>query len=100
MSAHTPGPWVASIVCGGTNGWPSRVVVGPIGRQAEIHVAMLRGDALANANLIAAAPELLAAVEAALADLDAALRGRRPPRPQLELAQLFRTAIAKARGAP
>lgn len=55
---HTPGPWHL-----GTR--PGPIVYGPQGEQvANMHVAMLeQGEHKANARLIAAAPDMLLALE-------------------------------------
>ena len=107
MSAHTPGPWVRDEDnCGGGAGlvavgksksgkggprvaWTSRVVSGGV-------VVISDDEAKANADLIAAAPELLAALtewaeccDCTAYDLDTANCVHAPAR----------SAIAKARGA-
>lgn len=77
MNKHTPGPWTA-IKCPPENGKEDRVIyvdgrkqhgssdgVCFILRSCECHAAV--SEQIANANLIAAAPDLLAACEFVLA---------------------------------
>jgi citrate lyase beta subunit len=103
MSTHTPGPWKVSALDARTIG-PSRLLVcadsgGEVPQLQGVAIVTLRtGETEANARVIAAAPELLAALKAAEADLDAALHGRRPPMHPLELGKLYRAAIVKAEG--
>lgn len=97
MSAHAPGPWIQKI----DENNPDHRLVLAAGEHAGLDVASVRpwmthGEA--NARLIAAAPELLAALEAresACAD-----RGdhHRPLPTQHDARRLARAAIAKARG--
>jgi hypothetical protein len=91
---HTPGPWVVldqHIIEGGDGFTVARACFDPVADREPFEL----DD---NANLIAAAPELLAAVEAAAAQLDAALRGRRPPLNDIkEYGPMLRAALARAR---
>ncbi len=113
-SAHTPGPWVTNgfnifgpvdpkskhengrTLVGGVvddmNDWRSRPVDEPINR------ADFREERIANAHLIAAAPELLAAlvvVTEAIEELGLPLSLKAGLRPALQQAN---AAIAKAEG--
>ena len=119
--AHTPGPWIAAAKPSSFVGWP---VVGPMGRsianvsyhktpgtpfneQAAEAEAQYRAECEANARLIAAAPDLLEALEELVGeDLcgdvnpDNATRETEFYRPVISWAMRHRarTAIAKARG--
>lgn len=95
---HTPGPWTLSEECS-REGLLSRLVYGP-----HLMVAIVRtetqagpiGDA--NANLIAAAPELLEALEQTIAAVDTLPLAVECP--ALEQAvDRARAAITKASGA-
>jgi hypothetical protein len=94
---HTPGPWSASI-----NSKPlytSAEIYGPpngFGMVASIHASVgSDGEKLANARLIAAAPELLDALKEALANLEyLGLRDNKLP----GMMQRINCAIAKAEG--
>ena len=104
MSAqHTPGPWAVSIVD------PHRVVLASGGSkglevaQAKEFVPQYREQSLANARLIAAAPDLLKAAEQALKALEGVdellhrhgfMQGLNCP-----AIKPLRAAIAKATGA-
>lgn len=90
---HTPGPWHYRIADNGT----------PIVETASGEQEVARGgyegpiaEGEANARLIAAAPDLLAALEDAYADLDR-LNTATHPASLLTLTRCF-NAIAKARG--
>lgn len=84
--SHTPGPWAV----GDKRGvWAGPVVMAGNGRRG---IAFVCGESDANANLIAAAPDLLDAVEELLiylADWDD---------PDNETCQRARAAVAKAKG--
>lgn len=99
-SSHTPGPWKLKF-------WSENVGVGsdrpkprdcesialvPIGLETGVD-SRIRETSIANARLIVAAPDLLAACESALGHLTVALRQEDVP----AVARL-RAAIAKARG--
>lgn len=98
----TPGPWFMRVGLPGSGPW-DRVTVesGPAHSPYVVCTVNRHSDHPFNAHLIAAAPELYAALEAAFDELllrplakgdghekDLALRGK------------IRTALAKARGAP
>lgn len=77
---HTPGPWRAEWVPKGQRPWVGRIAEG---RWAALACGKTDEEAEANARLIAAAPELLAALQAVAdywaggdvpADIDAAMR--------------------------
>lgn len=92
MSAHTPGPWVA--LCEPTL---SRYRIGAGFAAAEsvavVYMAKVDGVTEANARLIAAAPDMLAALREADSLLDSAsIEG--------QTRNMIRAAIAKAEGAP
>jgi hypothetical protein len=111
MDKHTPGPW----------GWGSfaRLLVVPIvDGQPDKHSAIAdlgeaifpydktpeSEEAYANATLIAAAPELLAALEASLAAMELAVhfrktgQGRPPEQTCMDEILQAHAAIAKAKG--
>lgn len=95
---HTPGPWIRDTGSGygcdvrAESGRKVAVTWG-IGN-GDPHRQAYRAECDANARLIAAAPELLAALEALL-DMDVAYQ--RGPRVQ-EAVAVARSAIAKAKG--
>lgn len=85
---HTPGPWrrVDCYIYGGPPGTGSHVAdASPFGPMADAGVAD------ANARLIAAAPDLLAALEALMHTTEDDLH-------YLDVCQRARAAIRKARG--
>lgn len=91
MSKHTPGPW----------GLDGNLIEGPDGERVACITAYSRRTPKqkANARLIAAAPEMLAALQAVLAEIEG------PDRPHStdswlpsHLAHQVRAAIAKAEG--
>lgn len=99
---HTPGPWHACCLDG-----PAHYVFGPNGDETicglnhndpneptfDPHLGVITVDQRrANARLIAAAPELLAALESILAEADGGWFSESP------VAKQARTAIKKARG--
>ena len=95
---HTPGPWALA------NSWDTRRHAGAVVQTTETdygtkgvpvaYIAKRMGEApAANAHLIAAAPDLLAALEIIAAYWDAGNFTRRP-----EICDCARAAIAKARG--
>ncbi len=105
-SKHTPGPWRAgrpdmrTIV----DGVPSKWVYGPEREGGNGYIAVASGTAsadwdevMANARLIAAAPDLLEACEAALANLDY-LREQWGFHASREMTGKLRAAVAKANG--
>jgi len=94
---HTPGPWRVEgrtterggalsghIISYGTNGYGD----GPDG-----YVCKTRGTSEADANLIAAAPDLLDALK-----LITAMDGDQPARSDWDMVRIARAAIAKATG--
>lgn len=84
MSAHTPGPWLLNgVMAMDTPLW----IVSIPGEQARIEVADYSAESEGNARLIAAAPDLLAALEQVLA-----------LSPHFAIAVVCNSAIAKARG--
>lgn len=87
MSNHTPGPWHVTAMHKGIR--PSFRSPGENGGFAICEMYADGRDVVANARLIAAAPELLEACEACLARDDIA---------DDELGVILRAAIAKARG--
>src|SRR5687767_161280 len=116
MSGHTPGPWQHCRITfetgdGSEKDRMKRYVSDTIDRGGNLFFAVLctkadadydvcwtgnGHDSAANARLIAAAPDLLAACHAALARLDAPL-GKQLEGWQVEQ---IRAAIARARGEP
>ena len=93
MKAHTPGPWRVGIR-------PGPIVYGQQGEQvANLHVPMVESDEnKANARLIAAAPELLAALDAIVRQMDQGGQGSTQVFNRDACIQRARAAIAKARG--
>ena len=99
MSAgHTPGPWVATGIGGP---WEQRLSIRAAGWGCVAHVGVNPSlphwdlPQRSNARLIAAAPELLEACQAAwncIAELS-------PTQARVEVAQLLQAAIEKAEGA-
>ena len=95
MKAHTPGPWHLGIR-------PGPIIYGPLGEQ----VADLRGltlekhESIANAHLVASAPDLLASL-IELESMVAEMLPKHGPCGWGELAlNQAREAIAKAKGNP
>lgn len=102
MSAHTPGPWTARLskACGIVTGF--HIAASPHGStlpvvEAEQRFSVTRKPEQieANANLIAAAPELLAALRLLVADVAGYEAWQRP----CHALDVARFAIAKAEGA-
>jgi hypothetical protein len=98
VSAHTPGPWsLSGVMALDTPMW----IVSVPGEQARIEISDYSQESEANARLIAAAPDLLAAleglVEVAKAALEEVNRDGAEWHVAAELAEA-RAAIAKARG--
>ena len=95
MKAHTPGPWEVSDTGGNIYGATGDVV-------ASIHglpKPHLAGERRANALLVAAAPELLEALEKCRKALEVATTPLSMDREEVIAAQnLARYAIAKATG--
>ena len=98
VSAHTPGPWVAQ-------GRDGLEVMGPDFKIVEVDIGEARHQAdreayeaaQADARLIAAAPDLLAALLVAVDTIKTI--GRRPdPDMEDQALETIRAAIAKARG--
>ena len=92
-SKHTPGPWTQDSL-GGTTVWAS-------GKRAVAQcTGFERSENVANARLIAAAPELLDALRELVAEHDERNAGRDPARdghsPDTGGVVLARAALAKA----
>lgn len=98
MSKHTPAPWVAhgkSVFTSSDNSWGRNCIVADCTYQDGVASERL---AEANARLIAAAPELLEALETLLSELDDMRSdGLFQNHPTFTTA-LQRRAIAKAKG--
>lgn len=89
-AAHTPGPWsVSAGSIWATSQWGARVRIAPV----DSHSPMNGIDSAANARLIAAAPDLLAAAKYLMADL------KHSYEPRVEALDKLEAAIAKATGA-
>jgi len=72
MSAHTPGPWVAAESVVTPEFWSIEYVDSKGARIGDIGYLSLNPERLeANARLIASAPELLTALQAAMKFIDA-----------------------------
>lgn len=96
MSTHTPGPWVFYADTPSTE--PNWHIVTTANRMrvlANVHIEPDNAMDLANARLIAAAPDLLEACKAALAVATLAYRGVSAAEPLIEQ---LRAAIEKAKG--
>lgn len=104
---HTPGPWEVFICDDGSEhtGWPisihqagtDKTVVRTGGQWPYTwDEAISKNEAVANANLIAAAPELLEALEVTM---DLAWRDHKTPEEQAFLEKVDKLII-KAKGAP
>lgn len=111
MSKHTPGPWVFEPCHTAEGARYYHVRAGPIGVADTYHcdpITVLgygqfaghikaRHSNPADAFLIAAAPDLLAACDLALARFDTEIRGGRPAQSWQEYVAQLRAAIAKAK---
>jgi hypothetical protein len=103
MSAHTPGPWRVDI-CTPESGKSIAVHVDTRAVKAgRVMVVALCGRpgvtyVEANARLIAAAPELFAAVKAAEQFFDDQIHCRKPTQKWTEYVAQIRAAIASAEG--
>ena len=84
---HTPGPW-------GVKGW--RVTIPGTGEVTLAAPGVTTATADANARLISAAPELLAALEMAAAVIAGNPNMAYPP--SRKMGEKIRAAIAKAKG--
>lgn len=93
-TSHTPGPWKAST---GYEG----VVVSPDRREhiCTVHFRHTRESRQANAQLIAAAPEMLTGLDIAIKALRSYEFGNSSPELAKEVADHLQTVIAKAEGA-
>jgi hypothetical protein len=102
MTAHTPGPWTARTYSA-TKGKVEEVSINS-SRWKEMAIVFVQeeGDLLgngeANARLMAAAPDLLAACERLLMSADASWRGRDVGHDWNAACDEAVAAIAKARG--
>lgn len=107
MSAHTPGPWIVDEddpLCVGTpkSWYPKQVYdVVTVLEGGDEYTAKANRKAEANARLIAAAPDLLEALKAIIAERDRFLIPDQENAPAGTLDYLYnngRAAIAKAEG--
>lgn len=103
--SHTPGPWDCDTLYTSEEDVPFslskevRAVMSPNGDVAYLANALDSDQTImANARLIAAAPELLAALKAALPVLESDANRREIPDWERALVNLARAAIAKAEG--
>jgi len=98
MSNHTDGPWIWSTYEGNSGSFRvlsiAKAIHGSAGYVAKIPASKFHNEK-ANATLIAAAPDLLGALESVDAFISAPLSGYRLPP---EIVADIRAAIAKARG--
>jgi len=97
-AGHTPGPWTVEEGGDGPGGYWIEAV-------NEAKTICGRGDwpnrpaeSLANASLIAAAPDLLEAARGALSLVEELARGRMPDLHRYGWGETLRSAIAKAEG--
>ena len=87
MSAHTPGPWTVVAIDWAETG------------NARFEIKGIRRTGMADARLIAAAPEMLAALQAVLAEIEGLDRPHSTDSWLLShLAHQVRAAIAKVKG--
>ncbi len=99
--AHTPGPWTAQrprgVMPAGGGEWPRSLIFAEGVGQRVADAYWPCDEQEANARLIAAAPDLLAACEAILGPMDYydPVKGF----PLYEPFQMLKAAIAKAKGA-
>ncbi len=94
---HTPGPWTASGATVQAGGIRVRQESGP--GAASVQAAdEHRKRTIANALLIAAAPDLLEAAKTVLAGLEKRIRHERESTPVFEGIAALHTAIRKATG--
>lgn len=114
MSTHTPGPWeamngtdvftplrarnAAGVAASHSDGWYVADCAMGETETDDGYTRMSRAERLANARLIAAAPDLLSSNERLLNNFKAAIAGR-PVRDADETIAQAQTAIAKATGA-
>lgn len=104
MKQHTPGPWLAYIDrCGAYSritGPKSRAIATVYGHDARKAEGITTSERLANAALIAAAPDLLACLVEVTGDLEAAYDDGQGAMPTAISAAIHRAraAIAKAGG--
>lgn len=104
MSKHTPGPWRADLEPS-LNAWRIRTIADIRGMPlASVHVVPTDSAPLANARLIAAAPELLAKLQDAVDEIEAWRKKHGPlGAPDTEAVTMLvvrqaRAAIAEATG--
>lgn len=97
MSKHTPGPWRDSFD-GGYYVETAHDIPGDCGLVCAVTVFAIPGRDLANARLIAAAPELLEALESVLEDFELLCNQRGIDHTLLASLDKPRAAIAKATG--
>lgn len=110
MSAqHTPAPWhVNSTEAHGEACAYAANIIGPESVGSPCLACMEFQGAIetdseatkANAHLISAAPELFAALKLYDANFDAGIHGQKLPRNPIEVANIARAALAKAKGQP
>ena len=101
MAAHTPGPW--EVHASGLSILASEIEAGENTRyRPRTCLANLAVDNVANARLIAAAPELLAALDTVVGQVwDLDVYGEEEMRARMRrIGQIARAAIAKATGKP
>jgi hypothetical protein len=99
QTQHTPGPWKIRSI--GVNGSQTVYAMRNDVATAYDRAPMVKGECEANAQLIAAAPELLEALQEALAwcEIDATDEDGFPSQEMLEnRVEILREAIAKATG--
>lgn len=89
MSAHTPGPWICLPTGFGIEVAPETEICAPV---ATVLDDPKQGRAVANAALIAAAPDLLEALKELVAELDSMACNEEEP----STVTRARAAIAKA----
>jgi len=94
MADHTPGPWAVHPVKAQIDAFPAGAVV-PVCSLLWPTELRSEDETEANAYLIAAAPDLLAALKLILASHDASCKGERCAIVGIDLA---RAALAKAEG--
>ena len=103
MTMHTKGPWSAIAVCPGVTadigGLPTSICTMDYQRHSLPQHRICRDESVANARLIAAAPDLLAALEGILALGNAEIERPLTMRSGWQKVESdIRAAIAKAKG--
>ena len=105
MSTHTPGPWELfehswsdSSICGGVKNSKKICSLSIYDDATEENQSELESEMDANARLIAAAPELLEALQECVIELDCLMKTRPAYQGGMNMVERAKSAIAKATG--